>query len=92
MSRVWRTLSELVDKSAYRLVLVSLRFLPCPQLTDRHLVNQTKRSCLLNMPGMKRDLGKLEAWILGYLYRVQFSGIEPALYTIQSASYRVMDS
>jgi len=66
--------------------------LSCRKLTDRHLVDQTKGSVLLDMPGMEGNPRNLEAWIFRYFYRIQFSGIKSSLNSFQGTSNRLFDS
>ena len=61
-------------------------------LPDSHLVDKAKRSRLLDMAGMKRDLSNPEAWIFSDMYRVQFSSIEPPIHLIESKGDRLANS
>ena len=61
------------------------------KLPDSHLVDEAQRSLFLDLPRMKRDLGKLEARVLRDTYRAQLSGIEPDFHFIQSKSYRSVE-
>lgn len=66
--------------------------LSCSKLPDCRLANQTEGGLLLDMTGVKCNLRYLEARILRYFYRIQFSGIEPSLNSFQGASDRLIDS
>jgi hypothetical protein len=55
------------------------------------LVNEAKRSLLLNLSRVKGDLCNLEARILRDAYRAQLSAIEPDFHLIQGKSYRLTD-
>jgi hypothetical protein len=51
-----------------------------------------KRSRLLDMVGMKRNLSNQESWIFSDIYRVQFRSIEPSIHLIKSKSHRLANS
>jgi hypothetical protein len=66
--------------------------LPRRELPNSHLVNNAERDLLLDLAGIKRNLGNLEAWILSDIYRIQFSGIEPPLHLMESKLDRFANS
>src|ERR1700737_811311 len=59
---------------------------------NSHFVEMAKRSRLLDMAGMKRNLSNQESWIFSDIYRGQFSSIEPSIHLIKSKSHRFANS
>jgi len=60
--------------------------------SKRHLVNETKRSMLLNLPSMKYDPGNMKQRVLSNLDQTQLGGIEALQHFVQGQSYRLIAS